>query len=459
MIAPVVLCILLGAPASAAASAERRPSAVASEEPEPPADAFELPAPVPDRPLFPLPVPDQLAPLAPVPDQLAPLAPVPDQLAPLAPVPDAELPAPVPDAELPAPVPDEPAPPASGPDQPGPPVPDQPAPPHPDEPAPPAPGADQPAAPTAVEVARLYADAAKATEQYERSRRAADAQRVTAERFESRLAQQRIRLGAIHDSIGSVAREQYRGGGSLVHTARLLLADSPDTLLRGYRIAAQAERAVNRLLERARKAERQLARAEEKARGAWEDLAARNERLAAVKQGIETKLETAQWKLQSEADRSVAAGACAGAVRLEQPALPEAGPEWVTPVERYSLSAGFNSAGERWARRHTGQDFAVDIGAPVRAIGAGRVVSVSCGGGFGIEIVVEHPGGYYSQYAHLAGVTVDQGEQVRTGQWIGQAGTTGNSTGPHLHFEVRLTPYLGSGVDPAAWLRDHGVPL
>jgi murein DD-endopeptidase MepM/ murein hydrolase activator NlpD len=101
----------------------------------------------------------------------------------------------------------------------------------------------------------------------------------------------------------------------------------------------------------------------------------------------------------------------------------------------------------------------VDIGAPVRSVGAGRVASVSCGGAFGIEILVQHPDGYYSQYAHLAGVTVDQGERVAAGQWIGQAGTTGNSTGPHLHFEVRLTPYLGSGVDPAVWLRERGVNL
>ncbi|MFE0057007.1 M23 family metallopeptidase, partial [Streptomyces sp. NPDC059003] len=94
-----------------------------------------------------------------------------------------------------------------------------------------------------------------------------------------------------------------------------------------------------------------------------------------------------------------------------------------------------------------------------RAAGAGRVERVACGGGFGIEVVVRHPNGYYTQYAHLAAVTVDQGEQVRTGQWLGQAGTTGNSTGPHLHFEVRLTPDLGSGVDPEKWLAEHGVKL
>ncbi|MEI5008734.1 M23 family metallopeptidase [Streptomyces sp. PmtA] len=95
----------------------------------------------------------------------------------------------------------------------------------------------------------------------------------------------------------------------------------------------------------------------------------------------------------------------------------------------------------------------------MRSIGAGRVVSVSCGGGFGMQIVVQHNDGWYSQYAHLASVTVDQGDRVRTGQWLGQAGTTGNSTGPHLHFEVRLTPDFGSAVDPVTWLRNRGVWL
>jgi murein DD-endopeptidase MepM/ murein hydrolase activator NlpD len=54
---------------------------------------------------------------------------------------------------------------------------------------------------------------------------------------------------------------------------------------------------------------------------------------------------------------------------------------------------------------------------------------------------------------------VGQGDRVATGQWIGQTGTTGNSTGPHLHFEVRVTPKFGSGLDPVPWLTARGVKL
>lgn len=166
----------------------------------------------------------------------------------------------------------------------------------------------------------------------------------------------------------------------------------------------------------------------------------------------------ARGQAQGQADASVAAGSCPGAVRLDQPPTRVTAP-WVAPVETIDLSAGFGSGGSRWANRHTGQDFAVPIGTPVRAVGAGRVVRVSCGGAFGIAIVVEHPGGYYTQYAHLAAVAVDQGDRVTTGQWIGQSGTTGNSTGPHLHFEVRVTPDMGSAVDPLPWLAQRGVPI
>ncbi|MGW6455645.1 peptidoglycan DD-metalloendopeptidase family protein [Streptomyces sp. NPDC055078] len=312
---------------------------------------------------------------------------------------------------------------------------------------------------TDAAVMRLYEEVAAATAAYERGRRAAEARRVTAGRLQGLLDRRRRELAAMHDAMGAVARAQYRTGGRLAFTARLLLARDPDELLRGRRYARQAEAAVSRLIGSVHRAEQRLSSAQRRARAAWHDLDTRNARLAAVKRRIETRLESAQWTLQGEADRRVAAGKCAGAVRLDRRDGVPPMSAWVTPVEMFELSAGFASAGERWARRHTGQDFAVGIGAPVRSVGAGRVRSVSCGGAFGIEIVVAHPGGYYTQYAHLASISVDQGEKVRAGQVIGLAGTTGNSTGPHLHFEVRLTPYLGSGVDPAEWLRERGVRL
>jgi murein DD-endopeptidase MepM/ murein hydrolase activator NlpD len=238
----------------------------------------------------------------------------------------------------------------------------------------------------------------------------------------------------------------------------MLLAGSPDQLMRGQHVFSQANLAVDNAIGRSRRAEARLAADEAKAVEAWRAVERRNAGLARLKKDIDGKLEQARWQLQGQADASVAAGSCRGAVRLDQPPTHFAA-DWVAPVETYTLSAGFGSGGSHWANRHTGQDFAVPIGTPVRAVGAGRVVRVSCGGAFGIEIVVRHADGYFTQYAHLAAVTVDQGDSVSTGQWIGQSGTSGNSTGPHLHFEVRVTPELGSGVDPVPWLAARGAPV
>ncbi|MFG2652670.1 M23 family metallopeptidase [Streptomyces sp. NPDC048436] len=308
------------------------------------------------------------------------------------------------------------------------------------------------------EVVRLYEEASAATVRYEAGRRAAKAQRAKVRKLDRLLTKQRHVVDVLHDDLGRMARAQYRTGGGLPQTAQLLLADSPEELMRGQRLMGQADLAVTNAVDKSQRAAARLSTAKRTADRAKRTLDRRSARLAKLKRGIESKLASAQWTLQSEADRSVAAGRCRGAVRLDQPETASTR-AWTTPVETYELSAGFDSAGARWTHRHTGQDFAVGIGAPVRAVGDGRVESVSCGGGFGIEVVVAHKNGYYTQYAHLAAAAVDQGERVRAGQWVGQAGTTGNSTGPHLHLEVRLTPYLGSAVDPEKWLAERGVGL
>lgn len=133
-------------------------------------------------------------------------------------------------------------------------------------------------------------------------------------------------------------------------------------------------------------------------------------------------------------------------------------PSWALPVSHpYTKSAGFADSGDRWSAKHSGQDFAVPTGTSVKAVHKGTVVTTGWGGAYGNRIVVEHPNGKYSQYAHLSNIGVAPGEQVNTGEKIGQSGSTGNSSGPHLHFEVRTTPVYGSGFDPVLFLKNHGL--
>ncbi|GAA0598983.1 transglycosylase family protein [Streptomyces crystallinus] len=123
-------------------------------------------------------------------------------------------------------------------------------------------------------------------------------------------------------------------------------------------------------------------------------------------------------------------------------------------------STPYHKAGSSWASGyHTGVDFPVSTGTSVRAVATGKVVEAGWGGSYGYQVVIRHADGRYSQYGHLSAVNVRAGQQVNTGQRIGRSGSTGNATGPHLHFEIRTGPGYGSDIDPLAYLRAGGVSL
>ncbi|MER5898156.1 LysM peptidoglycan-binding domain-containing M23 family metallopeptidase [Streptomyces sp. NPDC001876] len=133
---------------------------------------------------------------------------------------------------------------------------------------------------------------------------------------------------------------------------------------------------------------------------------------------------------------------------------------YTTPVANGGVSTQYRVAGASWSSGyHTGSDFQAASGTSVRSIGPGTVVSAGWSGAYGNEVVIKHDDGMYSQYAHLSSLGVSAGQTVTGGQQIGLSGSTGNSTGPHLHFEVRTGPSYGSDVDPIAYLRSHGVSI
>ncbi|MGR3932191.1 transglycosylase family protein [Streptomyces sp. BRA346] len=122
------------------------------------------------------------------------------------------------------------------------------------------------------------------------------------------------------------------------------------------------------------------------------------------------------------------------------------------------ITAAYGVRGPRWASgHHTGVDYAVPIGTPVHAVAPGTVVAAGWAGAFGYQVVIRHADGLYTQYAHLSALTVRSGQTVDAGRRIARSGNTGNTTGPHLHFEVRTTPRYGSDVDPLDHLRPYGI--
>ncbi|MEU6195807.1 LysM peptidoglycan-binding domain-containing M23 family metallopeptidase [Streptomyces sp. NPDC047061] len=130
------------------------------------------------------------------------------------------------------------------------------------------------------------------------------------------------------------------------------------------------------------------------------------------------------------------------------------------PVTGATVGTGYHVAGGMWSSGyHTGVDFVVPTGTPVKAVGTGTVVTAGWGGSYGNQVVVRLADGYYAQYGHLSALSVSVGQTVTAGQQIGLSGATGNVTGPHLHFEIRTTPDYGSDVDPVAYLRSKGLAV
>ncbi len=127
-------------------------------------------------------------------------------------------------------------------------------------------------------------------------------------------------------------------------------------------------------------------------------------------------------------------------------------------IGEVEFTSGFGVRSDPFLGRpamHTGLDFRASMGDPVRATANGKVVSAGWSGGYGRMIEVDHGNGLSTRYGHLSEIGVRIGETVKIGQVIGEVGSTGRSTGPHLHYETRID---GEAVDPQKFLR-AGVRL
>lgn len=128
------------------------------------------------------------------------------------------------------------------------------------------------------------------------------------------------------------------------------------------------------------------------------------------------------------------------------------------PVAGSYVSTGYKTGGSLWSSgSHSGIDFHAAYGSTVVAVGSGTVVEAGWGGAYGNNIVIRMNDGTYTQYGHLSSIGVYVGQQVTPGEQIGVSGSSGNSTGPHLHFEARTGAEYGSDINPITYLRARGV--
>jgi len=152
------------------------------------------------------------------------------------------------------------------------------------------------------------------------------------------------------------------------------------------------------------------------------------------------------------ATQAAAAAAAAEAAAAEEAARHKA----VLPVDGARLSSGF---GQRWGTLHAGIDFAAPLGTPEYAAMNGVVVRAGAASGYGLAVYVQHENGDVTVYGHMQEILVEQGQTVKAGETIALLGNTGQSTGPHLHFEVHVGGIDGERIDPLPWLRDRGVQI
>jgi murein DD-endopeptidase MepM/ murein hydrolase activator NlpD len=189
------------------------------------------------------------------------------------------------------------------------------------------------------------------------------------------------------------------------------------------------------------------------ARAARDRLAAERDRLASVQSLRESALADSR---ESRADfireaESLAAESAALAARIQSAQTGSAGSGQpssaglIWPCDGV-VTSGF---GMRWGRMHEGIDIGCAYGAPNRAAAAGTVIYAGWFGGYGNLVVIDHGNGLSTAYGHASSLAVSVGQSVSQGQTVSYVGSSGHSTGPHLHFEVRVN---GVAVDPLPYL-------
>ncbi|MBF4601842.1 M23 family metallopeptidase [Frigoribacterium sp. VKM Ac-1396] len=362
---------------------------------------------------------------------------------------------------------------------------------------------------TALDDASARADAARASAD-EAGRVLGDAQaavdEATArhEQLETRRAEARETADSARRVVGQAAALMARPGSGGMVGDLLSAGDGARDVLRGLSLSSKLGENVGRLRERAQAsdnlatslAEQAAVALAERDRLAGDAQAALDEAaaasvsaeadLAAVDDERATLaaqaalLEDDRLTLeQAYAQAQAAAAAAAAAAARPAPVagggtgpvapgtggpgpgvvVPDPGTGWVTAIRSYGSyqAYGYRThpiTGEY--KLHAGADFGATCGTPIYAVSAGRVSYAGPSSGYGNLIVVDHGGGVSSAYAHMerSGVYVSVGQQVEAGQNIAGVGTSGGSTGCHLHLEVRLG---GVATDPVAFLATKGV--
>ena len=325
----------------------------------------------------------------------------------------------------------------------------------------------------------------------EEARQAADA---AAARAAQDLQVAADAVAAAELRIADFSRDSYMNGSELTSEMALLDVDGPAELVRKAALldyvadhqvdvlaaleAAQLQQAQADAAARAARDEKTAAEAAAQAAKAEADAQLANQQTAlaeftAQKASLDQQLQAAQvhllelqgardayqaWAAQKAAEEAAARQAAERA--RAQAVADETADSNAAGYVRPATGATSSCFGARWGVTHYGVDIAAAIGTPVYAAASGVVQRAGAATGFGLAVYIRGDDGAVTVYGHVNEYYVTAGERVSAGEKIAEVGNRGQSTGPHLHFEVHPGGGLYSGqVNPAAWLRARGVAM
>ncbi|MGY1752502.1 M23 family metallopeptidase [Blastococcus sp. SYSU D01042] len=331
---------------------------------------------------------------------------------------------------------------------------------------------------------------------------ALDAANREAERAAAALAEAERAVGEAEDDVAQIGRQAYMGGGqesSFGDIHLLLEAEGPAELLQqaatldvlGAQRAetlgameivrvqqARAERDAQATVAERDRASAAAAEAHAAAEAQLAGAQAEFDTVALEKLGLAEKLRAAEirllemqgardaavaWEAQQAAREAAAAAASAvtttavpsgPASRAGGSALASAGGATAPTTGRVT-----SCYGSRWGTLHAGVDIAAPIGTPVHAPEGGVVLQAGPASGFGLAVAVQHRDGTITLYGHVNQFFVSPGQVVASGEQIAEVGNRGQSTGPHLHFEVHEGGLYANRTNPVPWLSQRGISL
>ncbi|RBY74680.1 M23 family peptidase [Blastococcus sp. TF02-09] len=189
---------------------------------------------------------------------------------------------------------------------------------------------------------------------------------------------------------------------------------------------------------------------------AQQEMLGAEEQLEVLPQASVTVAEAEARLREVAASRAARAEAAVAAEAAAAAAAEAARPKTVLPVDGARLTSGY---GSRWGTFHYGIDLAAPMHTPEYAAADGVVLRAGSASGFGLAVYILHENGDVTVYGHMDEILVEPGDYVDAGDTIALLGNRGQSTGPHLHFEVHEGGIDGTRINPLPWLRERGVDI